>query len=390
MALLIIGLVLFVLLVVVHEFGHYIAARKNDVDVEEFGVGFPPKIYGRKFKNHLTEYTINLLPLGGFVRLKGEHDADTEKNSFGAASLGAKTKILMAGVGMNLLVALGIFTVLAWVGMPQLPLPNNEQQFSVASDATVVSSKLYATFVAEGSPAEEIGIAQRDILLEGSSLKCIDESCSPAGDPVKFSTQEDLRRFTSENAGEKVEISFKKNGTDTIASGAATLLSTEEVTASKNSADGEKGYLGVATYEFSTVRSTWSAPIVAVGLSAQFTKLTLQGLGGAIANLFAGNTAKASENVSGPIGIFFILKEGATLGSGYILLIIGLLSLTLAIMNALPIPALDGGRLAVMLGFRAFKKPLTPETEEKIHATGFVALIGLIILISIVDVRRFF
>ena len=168
-----------------------------------------------------------------------------------------------------------------------------------------------------------------------------------------------------------------------------TLRTTNEVEASQ-STDSPKGYLGVATYEYQVTRSTWSAPIVAGGLTLQFTKLTMQGLGNALKQLVTGNTAEASENVSGPIGIFFILKDGARLGFSYILLIIALLSLTLAIMNALPIPALDGGRLAVMLGFRALKKPLTPKLEERIHATGFVALIGLIILISVVDVRRFF
>jgi regulator of sigma E protease len=169
----------------------------------------------------------------------------------------------------------------------------------------------------------------------------------------------------------------------------ATLRSSEEVIASRQT-DQPKGYLGVGTYEYQVVRSTWSAPIVAGGLTLQFTKLTLAGIGNALWQLVSGNPSGASENVSGPIGIFVILRDGATLGFSYILLIIGLLSLTLAIMNALPIPALDGGRLAVMLGFRAFKKKLMPEVEERIHAIGFVTLLGLIVLISVVDVRRFF
>ena len=110
----------------------------------------------------------------------------------------------------------------------------------------------------------------------------------------------------------------------------------------------------------------------------------------ALKNLVVGNASEASRNVSGPVGIFFVLKDGSTLGFRYVLLIIALLSLTLAIMNVLPIPALDGGRLFVTLLFRYIKKPLTPALEERIHGSGFAALMLLFIVITVVDVRRFF
>src|SRR5579872_7596553 len=116
--LLIVGLVLFVLLVVVHEFGHFIMARRHGVDVEEFGLGFPPRAKVLTKKNG-TIYSVNWLPLGGFVRLKGEHDADMAPHSYGAASLGTKVKILLAGVFMNLVAAFLILTALAWLGMPK-------------------------------------------------------------------------------------------------------------------------------------------------------------------------------------------------------------------------------------------------------------------------------
>jgi regulator of sigma E protease len=151
-------------------------------------------------------------------------------------------------------------------------------------------------------------------------------------------------------------------------------------------------------------RSTWSAPIVAVGFSAQVTALTFQGLGHAVAGLgstiagaFTNNTearqngqTAASEQVSGPVGIFVILKDGSLLGVEFVLLVIGIISLTLAIMNILPIPALDGGRLWITLISRGLKRPLTAKQEEIINATGFFILIGLIILITVVDVKRFF
>src|SRR6185436_4492434 len=107
--LLILGILLFIGLVVLHEFGHFVAARRNGVEVEEFGIGFPPQAWKRKTKKGYI-FSLNWLPIGGFVRLKGENDSATEKGSFGAASFKSKTKIMLAGVGMNLLASVVIFT----------------------------------------------------------------------------------------------------------------------------------------------------------------------------------------------------------------------------------------------------------------------------------------
>src|SRR5471032_155894 len=113
--LLIVGIVLFICLIIAHEFGHFIVARRNGVEVEEFGIFFPPRLYSHKTKAGWL-FSINALPLGGFVRLKGEHDSDTEPGTFGAASGWVKSKIMAAGVVMNLLTALALFTILALVG----------------------------------------------------------------------------------------------------------------------------------------------------------------------------------------------------------------------------------------------------------------------------------
>ena len=128
----ILGLLILVFLVVVHELGHAIVARRNGVVVEEFGIGFPPKAWGKKLKNGVL-FTLNWLPLGGFVKLQGEHDAANKKGDYGAASFWQKTKILLAGVGINWIVAALLLTVLAWTGLPKV-LPD---QFTVASDTTV-------------------------------------------------------------------------------------------------------------------------------------------------------------------------------------------------------------------------------------------------------------
>jgi regulator of sigma E protease len=382
--LLILGLLLFVGLVVVHEFGHFIMARRGGVDVEEFGLGFPPRIWKKRIHSSKGDFdfTVNLLPLGGFVRLKGENDADKRKGSFGAASLKVKTQIMAAGVVMNLLTAFAMLTVLAAIGMPKLI----ENQFTIKSDTKIVKQEVLVGYVEPGSPAEKTGLQVRDKLLSADSLSC-------GGTPQHrtycsaIKTGEDLRTLTSSYAGSSLAFKYEHDGK--IYEAVAQLRTTDEVEATKNT-DNPKGYLGIIPTEYVVQRSTWSAPVVAAGLMKQVTVLTFKGLGNAIAGVFQGNGAKASEQVSGPVGIFVILKDGSSLGYQFMLIIIAIISLTLAIMNVLPIPALDGGRLFVTLVFRALRKPLTKTKEELIHGIGFMALMALFVLITVVDVKRFF
>lgn len=371
--LIVLGLVLFVTLVIVHEFGHFIMARRNDVDVEEFGIGFPPQAWGKKLKSGLL-FTVNWLPLGGFVRLKGEHDADKAKGSYGAASLWAKTKIIGAGVVMNLLVAVLMFTLLALIGMPRIV----DNQFTVASDTKVTKNEVLVGIVEENSPAAQAGIQQRDQLV---AIGTAPENSQ------QISSAESLPKATKEFEGQKVQVTYVRDGETKTAE--TTLRSTEEVEASKDT-DEPKGYLGVVPTEFTLQRSTWSAPIVGLGVTKQFTELTLKGLGSVVAGLFHGDTEKASSQVSGPVGVFVLIKDGSKLGIQFVLMIIAVISLTLAIMNALPIPALDGGRLFVTYLYRILRKPLTAKAEDRIHGIGFAVLMLLFVLITIVDVKRFF
>jgi regulator of sigma E protease len=387
--LLVIGIFLFIGLIVAHEFGHFIAARRNNVDVEEFGIFFPPTLYKRKMKGGWN-FTINALPLGGFVKLKGEHDSDTAHGSFGAASLWAKTQIMAAGVVMNLVIALLLLTFLALIGMPKLV--NN--QFTVASDTKIVKSEILATYVEPNSAAARAGIQARDSII----------SIGPVGtDATKVTSVTGLTHLTKSLAGKRVTVNYSHQGV--ARSSTVTLETSAAVDKSKNT-NNPKGYLGLSNpADFTLQRSTWSAPVVAVGFSAQITKLTFQGLGkavGGLGSILAGTATgnskartngqtTASSQVSGPIGIYFVLQTGSQLGFQFMLLIIAVISLTLAIMNILPIPALDGGRLWITLVARGLlKRPLSPAREEAINASGFVGLLLLIALISVVDVKRFF
>lgn len=386
------GFLLFVCLILAHELGHFLVARRNGVKIQEFGLGLPPRVKGKKLKSGLI-LSLNWLPLGGFVKLKGEYDADNRPGSFGAASTLAKTKILLAGVTMNLLVGLLILTVLAVVGMPKILTHQTvgQDQFTLSSDTKVIRQSVYAGYIVPGSPAQKIGLSSQDQILSisnGQKLKQVD-------------SEQALHDATTGFAGQRVNITLKHKGEIQVKE--AQLLSDAEVKASQKT-DNPKGYLGLEPYELQIRRSTWSAPIVALGFTKQLFELTfkglwhaLQGLGSITAGLVTGNRtarengqAAASSQVGGPVAIMAVLWNSGNFGVNFMLMIIAVISLTLALMNVLPIPALDGGRLFVILLTHSFRKRLSRQTEELVHGTGMAVLISLILLVTIVDVHRFF
>lgn len=351
--------------------GHFIMARRGGVDVDEFGIGFPPKAWSKEVITKKSKFTfsLNYLPLGGFVRLKGEHDSDTRPGSFGAAPLSTKVKIMLAGVVMNLLIAYLLLVVLAATAMPKII----DNQYTVASNTKIIQhvkdeGVVLVDNVVAGSPAAKAGLREQDRILQinGQAVTSPDE----------------ISNITKSDAGKTVTIKTSRGGQD------ITVMTT------LNSENTGNGYLGIASSSgrsgIELRRSTWSAPIVAAGLIKQFTVLTFKGIWTAISSLFHGDTKTASEQVSGPVGIFYILKEGGKLGISFILMIIAIISLTLALINVLPIPALDGGRLFVTLLFRAMKKPLSKRREEFIHGSGFAFLMLLFVLVTFVDIKRFF
>ncbi len=374
----IVGLLLLTFLVVIHELGHAIVARRNGVIVQEFGVGFPPRAWSKKLKNKIL-LSINWLPLGGFVKLQGESDDAGKKGDYGAASLWVKTKILLAGITINWLAAVLIFTGLGLVGFPKV-IPD---QFHVASDTVETTEPLKALFVENGSPASKAGVKKGDTLVSLNGQK--------------VDSPEELMAATKKNKGKTVPLVYQQHG-KTV---------TTDVALRKEPGKNQ-GIIGVSSASKSNYRSTWSAPIVGVGTTVQFSMLTVKGLGDLVVNLTQGissqlsnsqtvrekgsqNISEAGASVAGPIGILGVIFPAAQeAGPVTLLLLVGLISLTLAVMNALPIPALDGGRLFVTLLFRLIKKPLNKELEQKVHGAGFMFLLALIMVITIADVFKFF
>jgi regulator of sigma E protease len=377
-----VGLFILTVLVAVHELGHAIVAKRNGVIVEEFGIGFPPKAWAKKVKKSIIGenvlFSVNWLPLGGFVKLQGEHDSADKKGDYGAATYWQKTKILLAGVIMNWIVAMILFTALALSGMPKL-LPD---QFSVAGDTTLVKHALLLSHVEKGSAADKAGIKQGDELLRinGRAIE----------------TSSNLSDATRSLKGESIEVIYKRGGEE----------KTTKIVLRDNN-DDKKGYLGVVTREREELRSTWSAPIVGVGVTAQFTGATFAGIGQLLGDTTTGLLSKlspdartqksgdekltsVSQSVTGPVGILgIIFPQAQQAGAKTLILISAVISLSLAVMNVLPIPALDGGRWFTMTVYRLRRKKLTKEREEKIQMIGFIALMALVILVTIADVAKF-
>lgn len=376
--LLVIGIVLIIGLIVIHEFGHFVVARRNGVEIEEFGIFFPPRLYSHTTKAGWV-FSVNALPLGGFVKLKGEHDSDTEHGTFGAASLMAKSKILLAGVTMNLITGLVLLTILAVIGMPQVI--NN--QYVVKSNAKVLAHRVIVNDVVSGSPAAKAGLRVGDQLTEFVQ--------SGSKDTVAITQADKLRNLTQKFAGKTVIVHYERNGKSQVV----------QIHFLPPNSNYE---LGVGTQQMNLTRSTWSAPLVALGLGGQLIVATLAGLGhslaglgGLIAGAVTHNTvarqngqSAATANITGPVGIFAILRSSSALGYQFVLFIVAYISLVLAFMNILPIPVVDGGRLYVMLIMRALKRPLTAKREEAINLASVIVLLFLFVLITIADVKRYY
>ena len=405
----ILGLLALVVLVTAHEFGHYIAARKNRVEVEEFGICFPPReLAWRKVNNKWrrlkkkewdnppgegTIISLNWLPIGGFCQMKGENDDATAKGSFGKARFWGKTKILFAGVIANWIVAAIIFTALAFIGMPHFM----ENQFEVDSDTDIYITKpVTLDEVMAESPAEEAGLQVGDVITAMRIIKCDNDECtSGVNERYEIMVPEDLLAFDEKYAGEIVYVSYTRDGNP---------MTTE---VKLNGAD-EEYILGAAISGDRLYMSSWSAPIVGIGTTIQLTGETFKGVGQLFVNLFQGlakqinvdssvresgakDLEAAGDSVTGPVGIVGILFPNMVqMGGRGVLFLIALISVSLACMNILPIPALDGGRWLMIAIARLRKKKLSKATEEKIVTRSFIVILILAVIITVLDIMRFF
>jgi len=337
------------ILVLVHELGHFLAAKKAGIKVEEFGLGYPPRVWGKKIGE--TLYSINALPFGGFVRLYGEELADRvkeNKRAFWAKSKKVRTAVITAGVLANFLLAVVVFSVVYSV----IGIPTKIDQVKIIE-------------LVPGSPAETGGLQIDDVVL------------SVDGEPLGG-----LSNFVGlieEKKGAEVTLLVERVGEEFLLA----------VTPREDPPE-EEGPLGVVITDMEMKKfPLWQMPFrgAAEGFKEAFgwTTLIVGGLKEMVFNLAKGNLPK---DIAGPIGILQITGGVARSGALAVLQFMGILSVNLAVINILPFPALDGGRLVFILYEVVTRKRPKPSFERWTNAIGMAILVFLLILVSINDLRR--
>jgi regulator of sigma E protease len=357
-------------LVFVHEFGHFATARKFGVKADEFGLGFPPRAIGvykdvtgkwRKLVGNRdletlegdevpadTVYSLNWLPIGGFVKIKGENgDQQDEPDSFGSKKIWQRTIILAAGVIMNIILAFVLFSACFMVGAPQ---------------SVETGGKIQITEVIKKSPAEKAGILSGDVVI--------------GADNQGFATVPEMQAYIGAKGENEVALKIIR-GNENLSINIKPELK-----------DG-KGIIGVGLDQLDTVRySFFRAMWEGLKHTSLLLWMILISFFGLIRDLIFGHGA--GDAVGGPIRIAQMTGEVARFGFVNLLNFTALLSLNLAVINILPFPALDGGRIFFLIIEKIKGAPIKRETEAVIHNVGFMFLIALILLVTYKDIARMF
>lgn len=359
------------LLVFVHELGHFLAARYFGVKAEEFGFGFPPRMIGAVYDNDRkkyrlvkgaqdiqspnTIYSLNWLPLGGFVRIKGEDGNETDSDSFIAQAAWKRVIIMIAGVVMNFFAAIVLFGLVFLMGVRQ-PI-----DASLATQYEDTQIQILQVF--PDSSAHKLGLEPGDQILTIN-----DESVS---------SLEEVKTKLDSMRGEQIAFTIDRLGDVKSLNGQFQALGEEEVK------------FGIAYSHTATVKLSVVDSLKQGGVTTwNVTLAILSAFGQLIGGLFGG-TGASGVDLTGPVGIVYITKQMSDLGLVYILQFAALLSVNLAIINALPIPALDGGRILFVLIEKIKGSPVRRSTEGMIHQIGFLLLIFLMVFITTRDVLKF-
>jgi regulator of sigma E protease len=361
-------------LVFVHELGHFITARKTGTKAEEFGMGLPPRIFGLrrradnpkkwewvgpKTKAEETKHTIyslNWLPIGGFLKIKGENDDEIGSDSFSVKSAGQRSLMLGAGVIMNFIFAAVILSIAFMVGFPSV-LDNEVDLAKVKNRQVQIASIL------PDSPADQAAIQAGDIILG------LDELVPEEIDQVQS--------FVSSHENQPISVQLRRGRE--VVSVSVTPEYIEET---------EKPALGVGLLEIGTVRypiheAIWRGVSGTVTVTIEIFKV----IGRLIGTAFAGG--EVEEQIAGPVGIAVLTGQFIDLGLVYVLQFAALLSINLAIINILPFPALDGGRILFIVIEKLRGRPVSKKIESIVHTTGFALLILLIIFVTYKDISQF-
>lgn len=363
---LVIFLIIFSFLIISHELGHFLSAKRAGVKVEEFGLGYPPRAWGKRIKG--TLYSLNWIPFGGFVRIYGEDptkDNVQDKKSFYNKPPGIKAVILVSGVLVNILIAILLFYLFLGVSdfkTYQSQLFDYQFPFGEQKNYPAVS------YVVADSPAEKVGIKPYDLILSFNG-KPVEDIHLLVDKINKNQGQEAAFLLKNLNTGERREVLVKLRANPTE----------------------EQGALGVALAEVSELQYSGAEKIFAGFIhSANLTHFSFSALGYLIkVSVAERDITPLSQSVAGPVGIFAFTKMTMAAGFWQIINLVAIISLALAIVNILPIPAADGGRLMFVLYEVVFGKKAPPALERNVNLAGFVILIILLFLVTYKDIVQF-
>ncbi len=362
------------LLVLVHELGHFLVARRNGIKADEFGFGFPPRLVGivkndatgkydmvwgdKRVESPHTIYSLNWIPLGGFVKIKGEEGGHaSESDSFAVQPAWIRVKVLAAGVVMNFLLAWVLIALVYMVGLPQ-PIDPSERGKYPDQSVQILEVK-------PETPAAAMGLRPLDAIT--------------AVNGRAVSTTEETTDQIIAKKGQEMTMTIRRG--DSL----LTLTGTPRLEYPKT-----EGALGISLAETALVKYVWYEAIIeGAKTTVKVTGTILAYLGKMIGSLF-GVTEKVPLDVTGPVGIVYLTKQMTEMGLSYLLWFGALLSINLGVFNILPIPALDGGRIFFILIEKVRRgRPVSPELEGRVHQIGFMLLLGIMLLVTLRDVSNF-
>jgi len=334
-------------LIVLHELGHFVLAKKFGVKVEEFGIGFPPRIIGKKFGE--TLYSLNLLPFGAFIRIYGEQGGIEDCRSFIGKPIWQRVSIVLGGVVSFWIIAAILLSIVA--GAWGLPTAVSDEE-----NHALIDPKVQIIAIAPGSPAQEVGLEIGDTIVGFDKLK-------------------EVQEFVEAHKGEEITLVIQR-GKEVFEKRIIPRVSPPE---------GE-GAVGVGLTRIALKPYSWyQAPVQGFITCGQLTYNIVNGWGLGLKSAVGLTQLPAGMKMEmmGPLGIFDLLREYFALGINYFLFLISLIAVALALINILPIPALDGGKLIFLIIEGIRRRPINYKLEQRITVTSLALLIILIIFVTV-------
>lgn len=358
----VIAFVSLIALIVIHELGHFILAKKFGVKVEEFGIGYPPKIIGKKIGE--TIYSLNLLPFGAFVRILGEEKTVDSIASFRNKPIWQRALIILGGVVSFWIVGAILLSIVMNLGVPTI----------IEDDAKgpLINPQVQIISISPDSPAELANLRVGDSI---TNIACEADSIPTT---VKISTVKDVQDATDICKGGEAALTIQR-GKEVF-----------EVTLTpRASPPNDQGPIGVALVRTALEKHPWyEAPIKGITATWNLSIVVIKGLANALINAITGKPT--GVKIMGPVGIFDLLNQASQLGVIYFLQFIAIISIHLAWFNLLPIPAVDGGRLLFLAIEKLRGRPIKDDIEMKINGAFFLLIIALMIWVTIKDIIRIF